>query len=86
MINSPCEFKCFGRIHSRYETAEKIDDLLIGVAVTIVDNDFTLKVLPGFETSIFFCNVLDFGGREWFHLENQALRTLWKKNKADGCD
>ena len=56
------------------------------MAVTIVDNDFTLKVLPGFETSIFFCNVLDFGGREWFHLENQALRTLWKKNKVDGCD
>ena len=78
MVNSPCEFEGFGRIHARYEPAEKIDDLLIGVAVTIVDNDFTLKVLPGFETSLFFCNFLDFGGFLCCHLKIQAIQTLEK--------
>ena len=56
------------------------------MAVAIVDDDFTLKVLPGFETSLFFRNFLDFGGLECFHLEIQVLRSLWKTNKVDASD
>ena len=56
------------------------------MAVAIVDNDFTLKVLPGFEPGLFFRNFLDFGGLECFHLEIQVLRRLWKTNKVDASD
>jgi len=82
MINPIGQFKSASGCHLWNRSAQKSDDLLVGMTVAIINNDPSAEGIPGPCLNLFFRR-RNGGYLESRHVENVAVFLLYHKGRRE---